>query len=340
VIEEGCWTDRALWSRLAKDLDLAALVVPAERGGAGMGAAETFVVMTELGRSLACVPFLSSSVFATSVLLESGDAAAQDAHLPALVAGDSIAAVAVLEGCGGWGATSVETVARTTDAGSLVSGEKTFVVDGSVADLLLVLARDDDALAFFAIRADDPGVDVSPHTTLDPTRGVASIALDAAAGTRLNSFAGAEEVLRRGLSRTAAALAAEQVGVARRALELAVEYSKVREQFGRKIGSFQAIKHKCADMLLEVETAESMAWGAACAIDDADPEAASLAHLALALCSEAVAHVVTETIEVHGGIGFTWEHPAQLYYKRAIATSSLLGSPMWHREKMLQEMGR
>jgi alkylation response protein AidB-like acyl-CoA dehydrogenase len=146
--------------------------------------------------------------------------------------------------------------------------------------------------------------------------------------------------LERALVPTAVALAAEQAGVARRSLEMAVEYSKVREQFGRKIGSFQAIKHKCAEMLMGVETAESVVIGAAAAVDDADPEAPAIAHLAIAHCSEVAVHTATENIEVHGGIGFTWEHPAQLYYKRAVASSALLGTPMAQRELMMREMGR
>jgi alkylation response protein AidB-like acyl-CoA dehydrogenase len=332
--------DPTVWRRMADELGLMGLLVPDRHGGSGLGLSELQVVMTELGRAVACAPFLSSAVLATSLLLESGDAELQDEYLPALAQGDTIAAVAALEAGGVWAEDACEGRAEAVGDAFCVTADKSFVIGASAADILLVLARDEAGLSFFVVDSADPGVSVTPLEVLDQTRHQSRVELVRAAGRRVGVPGGAWTALERALVPTAVALAAEQAGVARRSLEMAVEYSKVREQFGRKIGSFQAIKHKCADMLIGVETAEAVAIGAAAAVDEADPEARTIAHLAVAHCSEVAVHAATENIEVHGGIGFTWEHPAQLYYKRAVAASALLGTPMAQRELMMREMGR
>jgi alkylation response protein AidB-like acyl-CoA dehydrogenase len=221
-----------------------------------------------------------------------------------------------------------------------LAGEKLYVLDGTVADLLLVVATTGRGPGLFAVAPDDaPGLTRTAMATLDATRKQARLVLDGTPATLVGEDGGAAGPLAAALDVGAAALAAEQAGGARRVLEMAVEYAKVREQFGRPIGSYQAIKHKCADMLLEVESSTSAAYAAGWAIDGESAEIGVLASLAKAYCSEAYHHCAAENIQIHGGIGFTWEHPAHLYFKRATSTEVLLGSPRYHRELLTQRLG-
>jgi alkylation response protein AidB-like acyl-CoA dehydrogenase len=335
--EEGF--DRAVWHRMADELGVQGLAVPAEYGGSGYGLSELQVVLEELGRALAPVPFLSSAVLATSLLLASGDTTANKEYLPELCAGTRIATAAVTEGGAGWGTDNWQCSAISAVEGYLLTGQKSFVPDAQAADLLLVVANTDQGPALFAIAAAAAGVSVAAPENLDATRRLSRVRLDAAPGRLLGPLGAGAGIVRRAMVPAAAGLAAEQVGGARRALELAVEYAKVRKQFGRLIGSFQAIKQKCAEVLLAVESATSAAYAAGSAVDQGSSDSAELAYLALAQCSEAYIFAATENIEVHGGIGFTWEHPAHLYYKRAIASSVLLGTAASHRERVLAELG-
>jgi alkylation response protein AidB-like acyl-CoA dehydrogenase len=221
-----------------------------------------------------------------------------------------------------------------------LSGDKDFVADAQAADVLLVLAQSPDGPGLFAADTADERVQVTPLQSLDATRRLSRVTFDAAPGRLLGKPGAGSDILARALPSVCCALAAEQAGVARRALEMAVEYGQVREQFGRLIGSFQAVKQKCADVLIAIETAVSAVTAAAAACDADSDEADVLAHLALAQAGEAVVFACTENIEVHGGIGFTWEHSAHLYYKRAIASSVLLGSPARHHARMLTALGR
>ncbi|MDT7694307.1 MAG: hypothetical protein QOI75_3674, partial [Pseudonocardiales bacterium] len=220
-----------------------------------------------------------------------------------------------------------------------LAGEKLYVLDGTVADLLLVVATTERGPGLFAVAPDAPGLTRTGMATLDATRKQARLVLDDTPATLVGEDGGAAGPLAAALDVGAAALAAEQAGGARRVLEMAVEYAKVREQFGRPIGSYQAIKHKCADMLLEVESSTSAAYAAGWAIDGESAEIGVLASLAKAYCSEAYYHCAAENIQVHGGIGFTWEHPAHLYFKRATSTEILLGSPRYHRELLTRRLG-
>ena len=330
-----------LWRKLADELGLPGFAVPAEYGGSGFGATELQVVMEELGRALACVPFLSSAVLATNVLLASGDPAACGDLLPALADGSRVATLAATGGSGAYDADDVwECTAQPVVDGHRLTGRRTFVPDVLAADVLVVTATDTDGPALFAVDAAADGVTRGALPTLDETRKQGWVEFAGADARPIGSAGSGADTLRRALAPSAVALAAEHAGAARRALELAVEYAKVREQFGRVIGSFQAIKQKCADMLLSVEIAASTAAAAAEAIDSNSAEMEALAHLALSVASDAFLFVATENVEVHGGIGFTWESSAHLYYKRAVAGTVVLGSPTAHRAQLLTAMGR
>jgi len=331
--------DPAVWRQLAH-LGLTGLLVPEHHGGAGSGCVELQIVCEEMGRALLCAPFLSSAVLATSALVHAGDEATQARYLPGLADGSVIGTLAVTEESGSWRAEDTATRAEADGAGGFtLTGEKLFVLDGAVADLLLVLARTDAGPGLFAVVAGAPGLAREPMATLDATRKQARITLAATPAVPVARGEDVAATLETALDVAAAALAAEQAGGARRVLEMAVEYAKVREQFGRPIGSYQAIKHKCADMLLEVESATSAAYAAGWAVDARSPEVGVLASLAKAYCSEAYYRCAAENIQVHGGIGFTWEHPAHLYFKRATSTQVLLGSPTYHRELLATRLG-
>ena len=357
--------DPAVWRQLAH-LGLTGLLVPERHGGAGSGCVELQIVCEEMGRALLCAPFLSSAVLATSAVLHVGDEAAHARYLPGLADGSVIGTLAVTEESGSWRAEDTATRAESDGAGGhTLTGEKLFVLDGAVADLLLVLAATDAGPGLFAVRAGaggalgaggaagagdaagdaaGPGRGAAglvrePMATLDATRKQARITFDGTPATLVGPIGDTAAGLAAALDVAAAALAAEQAGGARRVLEMAVEYAKVREQFGRPIGSYQAIKHKCADMLLEVESATSAAYAAGWAVDARSAEVGVLASLAKAYCSEAYYRCAAENIQVHGGIGFTWEHPAHLYFKRATSTQVLLGSPTYHRELLATRLG-
>ncbi len=341
--DEG-W-DRQVWSQFAAT-GLLGLAVPEEFGGAGCGLAELGVVLEEAGRSLLCAPYLSSVVLATSTLLLAlkGDGAggvdpAAAALLPALVAGERTAALAYLEGAGDPDGRQLETTASCVDGAWRLSGEKTFVLDGHTADDIVVLAQSVQGPTFFTVTADAAGLTRTALQTLDQTRRYADLGFDAVAAAMVGPAGGAAGILAKVQDIAATAIATEQVGGAARVLEMAVEYAKVREQFGRPIGSFQAIKHQCADMLLEVEAGRSAAYYALWAGDAASPDFPVVASVAKAYCSDAFFHCAAKNIQIHGGIGFTWEHPAHLYLKRAKNAQLLFGDPSHHRELVAQRLG-
>jgi alkylation response protein AidB-like acyl-CoA dehydrogenase len=331
--------DPAVWSQMATQLGLQGLAVPEDLGGSGYTFRELAIVLEEMGRALLPAPFLSTAVLATGALLRAGDDAAMKELLPRMASGESIATLAVTEDAGGWDEDAIACVATRDGDGYTLSGVKSFVLDGAVADVILVAARTDAGIGLFLVAGDAPGLTRTPLFTMDQTRKLARIELAQTparlVGAEGEGWPAVEHALRLG----AIALAAEQVGGAQRCLEISVDYAKNRIQFGRPIGSFQAVKHKCADMLLHVELAKSAASYAAwcAATDDADlPVAAAMAK---SYCSEAFFDVAAETIQVHGGIGFTWEHPAHLYFKRAKSSELYLGDPRHHRRLLTKHLG-
>jgi alkylation response protein AidB-like acyl-CoA dehydrogenase len=335
--EEG-W-DRAVWRAMAERVGMQGIQVAEAFGGAGLGHVELGIVMEELGRSLACVPYFSTVGLAVNALLTSGDERAQRELLPRFASGEATGTLAVLEPAGSWDLDAVATTARRHGDGWVVDGAKAFVIDGHTADVLLVAARTPGGLGLFAVEGGAAGVERVPVPQLDQTRKLARVELSAAPATLVGEEGGAGSWLPRALDLAAVALAMEQVGGAQRCLDMSVEYAKARHQFGRPIGSFQAIKHRCADMLVRVESARATAYYAAWAAAEGAQELPAVASLARAYCSEAFSWVAGETIQVHGGIGFTWEHDAHLYFKRAKASELLLGDPAHHRELMLRRIG-
>jgi alkylation response protein AidB-like acyl-CoA dehydrogenase len=335
--EEGY--DPDVWRQMADQLGLQSLAIPEKYGGAGFGFVELVVVLEEMGAALLCAPYLSSVVLGANALATSGDEAAQHEWLPKIASGESIVTLALLEDSGKWTLDAVSMTA-TRDGGSWVlDGHKNFVLDGHVADLVLVAARTEGGLSLFALEGDAEGLVRHLLPTMDQTRKQARLELSRAPATLIGAEGGAAPGLTKTLQLAAVALAAEQVGGAQRCLDSSVEYAKTRIQFGRPIGSFQAIKHKCADMLLEVESARSAAYYAGWAAAEDSDELAVVASLAKSYCSEAYFHAAAENIQIHGGIGFTWEHDAHLYFKRAKSSELLFGDPAYHRELLAQHIG-
>ncbi len=331
--------DPAVWSQMSDQLGLQGIAIPEEHGGQGFGFVELGIVLEEMGRALLCAPYLSSIVLAANLLLVSGDEAAQSAHLPGIASGETIATVALTEDVGRWDEEGITLEATAADGGHTLTGHKMYVLDGHVADLILVPARLDGAVSIFAVVGDAAGLTRTPLSTMDQTRKQARLELDGVAGTLVGDEGQGWPILSKTLDLGAVGLANEQVGGAQRILEMSVQYAKDRIQFGRPIGSFQAIKHKCANMLVDVESAKSAAYHASwcAASDDAElPEAAALAKH---VCSDAYFSAAAENIQIHGGIGFTWEHPAHLYFKRAKTTQLFLGDPAYHRELLAQRIG-
>jgi alkylation response protein AidB-like acyl-CoA dehydrogenase len=332
--------DPALWRELA-GMGLLGLLIPEEFGGAGAGQIEMGIVMEEMGRALMCSPYFATAVLATGLLVESGDTAEQQAVLPRVAAGELIVTLAHAES-GQGSARLPETLfasAIADGAGWRISGVKTYVLDAQSADLIYVLAQSDSGPGVFAVDCAAAGMSIATLTTVDQTRKQCRVEFVDTPARQVGTPGDGDEVFRGALDRAASALASGQAGGAMAAMEMAVDYAKARYQFGRAIGSFQAVKHMCADMSLEAESAVSAARHAAESFENRTPSCIADLALAQAYCSEAFVFVAATNIQVHGGIGFTWEHPAHLYLRRARTDAQLLGSPAWHRERYLQQIG-
>ncbi|HLN05367.1 MAG TPA: acyl-CoA dehydrogenase family protein, partial [Acidimicrobiales bacterium] len=331
--------DPAVWSQMANQLGLQALIIPEENGGAGFGYVELEVVLEEMGRSLLCAPYFSTVALATNALVASGDQLAKADYLPAIANGEIIATLALTEDTGRWDLDAITLAATGGRDDWTLDGHKTFVVDGYTAGLILVAARTSSGISLFAVDGDADGLTRTSLATMDQTRKQARLEFSGTPARLVGLEGQAGPVLQKTLDLAAVALAAEQVGGAQRVLEMSVDYAKTRIQFGRPIGSFQAIKHKCADMLLEVESAKSAAYYSAWAAAEDNEELPVTACLAKAYCSEAYFHCAAENIQIHGGIGFTWDHDAHLYFKRAKSSELILGDPAYHRELLAQRIG-
>jgi alkylation response protein AidB-like acyl-CoA dehydrogenase len=308
--------DRELWRRLCEQTGLPGLAIPEEYGGVGFGLAELAVACEEMGRALYPSPFLASSVLAATALLASPDESLKQEFLPGIAEGTTLAALA-LDG-------------EVTASDGTLNGTKTHVIDGAIADLILVVAGG----SLYAVTDAVDGADAvrTKLPVLDQTRNQAELVF-ADTPARL-VCADATAALDRVRAVRELALAAESVGGAAKCLEMTVEYAKVREQFGRPIGSFQAYKHRCADLYVELEAAKSTVYYAAWAMETGDSEAAVLAPLAMHAAVAAYRHIAEETIQLHGGVGFTWEHDAHLYLKRAISTALLFENATAQRERI------
>ena len=330
VMETELGHDPQVWTALTSELGLTALAVPEEFGGLGFTFLELSIAFEEMGRALLCAPFLSACMVSTALIV-SGDRAAQADLLPGIAEGGTLATLAYMESPQDWAGATVACRATATPDGYRISGTKRYVLDGAAADLVLVVADTDGGPTLFAVDPAAAGVQRTSIETLDPTRRFADVTFDEAPGRLVGETGGAPATVSAVLDVAAAALAAEQVGGAQRVLDMSVEYAGIRVQFGRPIGGFQAIKHKCADMFLAVEGARAAAQHAAWVATDDPATLPVAAGLAQAVCSEVYSTAAAENIQIHGGIGFTWEHPAHLYFRRAKSSEILFGDSVYHR---------
>ena len=340
--------DPGVWRRIAAELGWTAVIVPEACGGLGLGQIELAVLMEEMGSALLCAPFFSTVCLAANALIVGGSEEQRQGALARIAAGKITATVAWTEGNGRWDASGIEAVARRRPAGDFVlTGRKTFVLDAHSADLILVAARREgstaeEGVSLFLVPGDAAGLTRRVLGTMDRTRRQSEVTL-AEVQAPASALVGPEGegwcVLGKTLHLAAVALAAEQVGGAQRCLDMAVDYAKQRVQFGRPIGSFQAIKHKCANMLVQVESARSASYFAACTAAEDGEDLPLAASLAKAYCSDAYFQCAAENMQIHGGIGFTWEHDAHLYLKRAKSSETLLGDASHHRELVARRIG-
>ena len=335
--------DPELW-RTMGELGWTGLAIPQAYGGAGLGWVELCILQEEQGRRLVASPFFATCALAAPLVAACGDEE-QRASLLRQIASGGVRIACALIGTDGRPPCDGVSVALESRGGSFsLSGVSDFVIHGDSADLLLVLARAPgsqraDGVSVAVIPAATTGVTVHPHAMLDLTRPMSRVELaavvigrDQLLGEPGAAGSGVEEALH--LARIA--LASEALGGAERVLEMTTAYAKERVQFGRPIGSFQAIKHRLADMMIEVEAAKSAAWYAACVADERQAEIPEAAAIAKSYCCDAFFDCAANAIQLHGGIGFTWEHDAHLYFKRARAAATLLGSPGWHRERLVR----
>ncbi|MFP3906157.1 MAG: acyl-CoA dehydrogenase family protein [Acidimicrobiales bacterium] len=327
--------DPKVWTQMGQEMGLQGLIIPEEYGGQGYSYVELIVVLEEMGKRLLCAPYFSTVALATNALLQAGTDDAKKSHLPGIASGETIATLALTESNGRWDEEGVTLEA----SGDTLTGEKMFVLDGHTANLILVVAKTGKGLGIYAVDGDASGLTRTPLATMDQTRKQAKLTFDNTPATLVSADDLAWDAIAQILDLAVVALAAEQVGGAQECLDMSVQYAKDRVQFGRPIGSFQAIKHKCADMLLEVESARSAAYYAGWCASELNDELPAVASLAKAYCSEAYFHASAENIQIHGGIGFTWEHPAHLYFKRAKSSELLFGDPAYHRELLAQRIG-
>lgn len=342
--------DEALWQRLCREMYWPAIHIPEAYGGLGLGFVELSILLEQMGRRLLCSPFFATACMATPALLLTANEQQKQRWLP-LIADDSLTATLAFSSANGWAAKDVQATVVTEGEGFVLDGTLNHVLDGHSADLLIIAARvpgstGEAGISLFAVDADRAGIERQMLPTMDQTRRQARVQLKGlylSADCLLGEFGAGWPHLERVLQLACIGLAAEQTGGAQQVLDLSVAYMQERQQFGRPIASFQALKHRAADMMLQVECARSASYYAACVAQEVlDPEgdsqvAAELplaAALAKAHCSETYFHCASESIQLHGGVGFTWEYDPHLYFKRARASESFLGAPAWHRERI------
>lgn len=345
AMETQAGFDESVWETMGSELGWTALTIPEAYGGYGLSYTDLIPLLEAMGRYMLCSPFFSSICMGANSILEAGTEEQKTKWLPDIAAGTSRATLAFTEAGGTWCADDIQTTYTRSESGFVLNGAKHYVLDGHTAHLLIVAARaegstGENGVSLFTVDPSSKGMTISAIKNLDQTRKQANVTLEK---TQLESAAqlGAGDldwsVVQRILDLAGVALSLEQVGCAERCLQTAVDYAKIREQFNRPIGSFQAIKHKCADMLVLVESARSAAWYAAWSATQ-DEGLADAASQAQSYCSDALYTCAAESIQIHGGIGFTWEHEAHLYFKRAQSSKVLLGTPENHRERIAQAL--
>lgn len=337
---EAGW-DRDNWRKLNVELGLTAVRIPEAYGGHGFGFSELGIVLEEMGRALLCAPYFATTVLAAGAILNAGTEAEKQALLPGIAAGDTVATLAGAEDSGRWDAAGT-TLTATLAAGTYrLDGHKSFVLDGHSADLIVVLARapgstGDAGLSLFTVAGNAAGLTRRLLKSMDPTRKLARLEFNAVEAKLLGEAGAAAAPFNKTMTEATICLAAEMVGGAERLREDALAYAMMRVQFGRAIASFQSMKHKSADMLLEVELAKSAAYYAAAALDDGDSDIVAIASLAKASASDTYLQTAIHAIQIHGGIGFTWDNDTHLWFKRAKSSEVLFGDANHHREQMMR----
>ena len=335
-----------MWKKVAEQ-GWPAILIDEAHGGVGGSFLDMVVILEEMGRSLLPGPFLATALLGTPAILAAGSDEQKNAILPGVAAGETILSLALAEQSGRYDAGGVALAATPKGEDFLLSGEKFFVPDAQVADQIVVVARTgqgaaaEDGISLFVVDAKAPGVTVTQLKTVDMTRRQCHVAFqDVAvpAAQVLGQVGAGWPIVQRTLDQAMAGLCAEMVGTGQQALDMAVAYAKERVQFGKPIGSFQAVKHKCVDMMVQVENARSLTYYAAWTVDENVPEARQAVPMAKAYCSDMCKTVTSEAIQVHGGIGFTWEHDMHLFYRRGLASEAAFGSAPVHREVVAQEL--
>lgn len=334
--------DPDVWRQLSQELGLTAIHIPEAYGGQGFGVSELAIAVEEMGRALLCAPYFASTVLAATAILKAGSDAQKQALLPAIAAGQTIATLALAEDSGAWDVDGIAATATSSGSKVTLDGTKSFVLDGAAADLLVVAARrpgssGSDGVSLFTVAGDAAGVERTLLKSTDPTRKIARITLSGVEADLLGDDGAAAGPLAETLDVAAICLANEMAGGAERLLEDAIEYAKMRVQFGRSIASFQSLKHKAADMLLEVELAKSAAYYAAAAVDEGDDDVPAVASLAKAAAADAYMQTAIHAVQIHGGIGFTWDNDTHLWFKRAKSSEVFLGGSAYHRERLMQQ---
>lgn len=346
LMESDPTFDPKVWARLGAELGVLGLSVPEADGGVGGTLVDQAVAVEELGATLACGPLVGTVYLAIPALVAAEAGSERDALLGDLVEGRRTAAFAVADQAGAFDPEAVTVTATGSDVaagaapasgdGFTVSGTAERVVDGSAADEILVAAKGPDGVGLYAVDTSSTEVDRTPLATVDLTRPMATVQFSDAPARLIAGPGEAKRVISHALQVGSALLAVEQVGAAQHMLDVSVDYAKTRLQFGRQIGSFQAVKHRLADMLVDVEHARSTAYHAVWALADGSDDPALAASIAQATCSAAFSRIAADAIQTHGGIGFTWEHQAHLYFKRAIADAALLGNAEQHRSRVAE----
>jgi alkylation response protein AidB-like acyl-CoA dehydrogenase len=337
--ERGC--DSALWEKMA-ELGWMGLIIPEEYGGAGLSYVDLVLVMEEMGRVVLPSPFIWTLMVAEA-LRRAGSDAQKQTLLPKIASGDLIGTLAWLEPSGNWDSASITLTARPEGANFVLDGTKLFVNDAHLANCILVAARTggsgEEGITLFALEANRLGISITPLKTMDQTRKLAEVKFRGVKATADDVVGAAGKgwpILSAILDRGKVMLAAEMMGGAQKVLDMTVEYAKVRVQFGRPIGSFQAVQHKCANMMIDVEGAKSAVYYAAWAVSNDVAEAPVTAAVAKAAASDAFRRVSAEGIQLHGGIGFTWDHDLHLYFKRAKSSEFTFGDATYNRELVAQ----
>ncbi len=333
-----------LWKKIAQ-LGWLGIMVPEDFGGAGGSFLDLVVILEETGKSLLPGPFFATALLGTTAILAGGSDTQKAALLPKIAEGTHVVTLALAEKSGRYDAAGVTLAAKAKGNDFTLSGEKMFVPDAHVADQIIVAARTsgsgEEGITLFLVDAKSPGVTITQLKTVDMTRRQCHIAFRDVAVARaqvLGEVGKGWSILRRVLDQAMAGLSAEMVGTGQKALDMAVSYAKERVQFGKPIGSFQAVKHKCVDMMVQVENARSLTYYAAWTVDENTEDARQAVPMAKAYCSDMCKTVASEAIQVHGGIGFTWEHDMHLFYRRGLASEAAFGSAPTHREVVAQTL--